>query len=205
MNKDTAYILAGAGAMLVAAAIGLTLRCREQRAEIDRLEGNTAALMGELQEYTVRDSIHVAKARTLQLTIDELKTYRAEDAKVIRDLGVKNRDLEAMLTASAETIRQLEGRTADTVVVTRERRDTLKRITFNDRWLDLDIVLQKGGQWQGDITHRLDLAVVLETKYKRFLGFLWRTGRVDHRQVHVTAPEDPYTRIEEVTLVEIER
>jgi len=203
--KTKIYIIALAAALLLAVAFAVQSSAIHRLTdEKERLENNTEALMTDLEHYIIQDSIHAVKARTLELTIDELKTFRAQDAKIIRDLGIKNRNLESMLTASAETIRELEGQAADTVIVTREVRDTLKRIAFSDKWLDVNILLQDSGKWSGGIVHRLDLAVAVETRYKRFLGFLWRTNQVDHREVHVTAPGDPYTKIQDVTFIDIE-
>lgn len=203
--KTRLYIIAAAAVLLLAVAFGLQSSAIHRLTdEKERLENNTEALMTDLEHYITQDSLHAVKTRALELTIDELKTYRAKDAKTIRDLGIKNKNLESMLTASAETIRELEGKAADTIIVTREVRDTLKRIAFSDKWLDLDIVLQDDGRWSGGIIHRLDLAVAVETHYKRFLGFLWRTNQVDHRDVHVTAPDDPYTKIQDVTYIDIE-
>lgn len=195
----------GAGLLVCGLLTYQGARISRLQEETRRLASNADALLTDLEHYVMRDSIHVVRAKALEFTIDELEAYRAEDAKIIQDLGVKNRDLEAMLRVSSATIRELEGRVADTVIVTQTKRDTLKRITYDDRWIDLDFVLRDDGAWQGRLEHRLDLAVVLETRYKRFLGFLWRTKHVDHQEVQVTAPEDPYTTINDVSLIKVEK
>lgn len=204
--KSYIYIIAAALLLLLIAVVGVqSSSIHRLTDEKERFENNYQALEEDLQQYIIRDSIHVAQSRSLELTIDELQRYRAADAQLIRDLGIKNKDLEAMLSASAETIRHLEGQASDTVIVTREVRDTLKHITHSDQWLDVDIVVADNGLWRGNITHRLDLSVVLETQYKRFLGCLWRTNVIDHQDVHVAAPGDPYTQIRDVELIRIEK
>ena len=54
------------------------------RAERDRQIGNIEALMGEVKRYKMKDSLNVASVSSLNLTVEELKKYRAEDVKLIK-------------------------------------------------------------------------------------------------------------------------
>lgn len=74
-------------------AINSGYRCKE----------NTRTLLVDVNAYKVRDSLNAAKAQDLSLKLSELKKYRQEDAKLIADMGVKLRNLQAVANMGTET------------------------------------------------------------------------------------------------------
>ena len=76
----------------------------------DRQSGNVETLMDTVKHYKVAinrgDSllmVNAASVSALNLTIDEFKKYRADDAKLIKELGIKNKYLESIAKVSTET------------------------------------------------------------------------------------------------------
>lgn len=80
------------------------------QAENERQSENVSTLMDTVKHYKVavkyRDSIsmlNAASVSALNLTIDEFKKYRAADARLIKELGIKNKYLESIAKVSTET------------------------------------------------------------------------------------------------------
>ena len=92
---------------LVSVTIGLIKYNRKLQKECERQSGNIAILMKDIKSYKIRDSLNAVSVSALNLTIDELKEYRADDAQTIKELGIKNKHLEALVKTgihSTETI-----------------------------------------------------------------------------------------------------
>ncbi|MEB3375486.1 DUF6549 family protein [Bacteroides sp. CR5/BHMF/2] len=92
---------------LVSVTIGLIKSNRKLQKECERQSGNIAILMKDIKSYKIRDSLNAVSVSALNLTIDELKEYRADDAQTIKELGIKNKHLEALVKTgihSTETI-----------------------------------------------------------------------------------------------------
>lgn len=199
MKSKLILILGGIIAILLA-TIGILcsiVRTKTNLAETYR--SNTEVLMSDIEEYRVRDSLNAVKVGALELNIRELEKYRAEDAQMIRDLKVSKKELTALVSIQSNTIREIEGklkdssriRIVDSLVVSY---DSVKTMSYHDKFLDLDFVINADGTFDGSIETRENLTIVEETKYKRFLGFLWRTNKVESTNVSAVS-DNPYTKI----------
>ena len=76
---------------LVSVIIGLIKYNRKLQKEYERQSGNIAILMKDIKSYKIRDSLNAVSVSALNLTIDELKEYRDDDAQTIKELGIKNK------------------------------------------------------------------------------------------------------------------
>lgn len=108
MKRD--LIIAVAFIVLLGGISFLLSQNRKLQAEDERKTGNIETLMDTVKRYKVAirygDSIsmvNAASASALNLTIDEFKKYRAGDAKLIKELGIKNKYLESIAKVSTET------------------------------------------------------------------------------------------------------
>lgn len=164
------------------------------RAERDRYAGNTAALLSDVEYYRVRDSLSAARVESLELTVKEFERFRAEDAALIKSLQKKNRDLASVNKTQSETIINLQSVPKDTIIITK---DSLVipavKIHSGDAWYDFDGLLTKE-EFTGTLRNRDSLVVAETVRYKRFLGFLWKTKQIKDRQVDVVS-KNPHTEI----------
>ena len=181
-------------AVLVAALMVITYqynRIKELQQECARHQRNTETLMGDVETYRVRDSLNAAKVHGLELTLSEYKRFRADDAALIKDLQIKNRNLAAINQTQAETIIRLSATGRDTVVI----RDSIPvpALTFHcgDEWFDFDGLLVDR-QMTGTLINRDALMLVESVKYKRFL--FWKTRRVKERTLDAVS-KNPHTTI----------
>lgn len=172
-------------------------------AERDRHAGNTAALLFDVQRYRVRDSLSAARVQSLELTIREYERFREGDAALIKELKQRNRDLSAVNKTQSQTIIDLRAIPRDTVVLVRDSMRPAVAVHCGDAWFDFEGILT-GDQFTGKLANRDSLLLAETVKYKRFLGFLWKTKKVEDRQLDVLS-KNPHTEIIGIEHVIIEK
>ena len=154
------------------------------RREGTRLRNNQTALLDSCERYITRDSLSVVRAHQLEITNKELRKHLQEDARLIETLKMKGRDVQGMTTTSSATKYDIVATVRDTII----RKDTIdvyvQCMNYNDPWLDFNGCVE-AGQFNGEICSRDTIHIVESVKYKRFLGFLWKTKKVKDRSVDV--------------------
>lgn len=88
-----------------------TVRLKSER---DRYLSNTTALLSEVKRMQVDSATMALDAKTLQLTLDEYKRFRAEDAATIKRLGIKVKNLEAAARHDMEVTGPIDAIVRDT-------------------------------------------------------------------------------------------
>ena len=103
-------------------AILLGVKLHNITAEHERLERNQRALLSKVETYKTRADEWAATAEVLELKLSELRQARREDAKRIKELGIRLREVESY----ARSVTQKRGGATlplrDTVII----RDTVK-------------------------------------------------------------------------------
>lgn len=159
------------------------------------LESNNDLIL-KANHYKILDSLNVAQIKSLELTVKEFKTYREEDAKLIKSLKVRNKDLEALVSTKLET--------RDTILVAIH--DTIPGIAnfnYTSTWTDLSGTIDmQQNTMQVNIANREDLDIVESVTRKRFLGFLWYCKKLESRKVDVVS-RNPNTTIKNVSYTKI--
>jgi len=172
--------------------------------ERDRYKGNTELLLSDIHTYIVRDSLSAARVESLELTVREFERFRAEDAALIRELQNKNRDLSQVNETQSQTIIDLMAIPKDTVVIVRDSIQVpAVAVHCGDAWYDFDGILT-AEQFTGTLVNRDSLLLAETVKYKRFLGFLWKTRRIQDRQLDVVS-RNPHTTILNLEHIVIEK
>ena len=204
MQKSTQYLLAiiFVLALLVAGNVFQFNRTKKLADERDRYKNNTEVLMGDVEQYKVRDSLNVARVQSLELTLDEFKRYRAEDAALIKQLKTKNRDLQSVVTSQSQSLYELSAIPKDTVIVRDSVMIDALLLHCGDEWFDFDGLLANG-KLEGNMITRDSLLLAETVKYKRFLGFLWKTNKIQNRMMDVIS-KNPHTVIQNIELITIE-
>ena len=174
-----------------------------QKNNLNRIKENMEVLLKsnndlilEARNYQIQDSINVAQIKSLELTVKEFKTYREKDAKLIKSLKIRNKDLETLVNTKLET--------RDTILVAVH--DTIPGIaTFNytSTWADLSGTIDMiNDTMQVNITNREDLEIIESVTRKRFLGFLWYCKKLESRKIDVVS-HNPNTTIKNVSYTKI--
>lgn len=194
-------------AVLLAAILlfcaGQQRRIKQLAAERDKYRFNTETLLSDVETFRVRDSLNAARVQALELTKKEYERFRAEDAALIRELKARNRDLAAVNKTQTQTIIELRDTPRDTVII----RDSVKipamLLHCGDEWYDFDGLLSNN-EFTGILVNRDSLLVAETVKYRRFLGFLWKTKRIENRELECLS-KNPHTQIVGMEHVVIEK
>lgn len=178
-------------------------RIKQLTADRDRYRNNTETLLSDVETFRVRDSLSAARVQSLELTIQEYQRFRADDAALIRELKAKNRDLAAVNKTQSQTIINLQAIPRDTVVIRDSVQVPAVAVHCGDAWFDFDGVLTPD-EFTGTLANRDSLLLAESVRYKRFLGFLWRTNKVKDRELNVIS-RNPHTTILGIEHVVIEK
>ena len=195
-------------AVLLAAILlfcaGQQRHIKQLAAERDRYKGNTEALLTDVELFRVRDSLNAARVQSLELTVKEFERFRADDAELIRQLKERNRDLATVNKTQSQTIIDLRAVPKDTIVIVKDSiRVPAVAVHCGDSWFDFNGVLT-ADEFTGTLRNRDSLLLAETVKYKRFLGFLWKTRRIQDRKLDVVS-KNPHTEIIGLEYVVIER
>ena len=191
-------------AVAVAAILFLLLHqdrlIKKYKAESEKYRANTTALMEDVTHYKLRDSLNGARADALELSMKELQKWRADDAELIKDLKIKNRDLAAINKAQTQTIIELRARGKDTLIIRDSIVTPAQAYHIGDKWYNFDCVVADN-ELSGNLAVRDSLVLVEQVKYKYFLW--WKTKKIKDRKVDCVSL-NPYSTILGVERIIIE-
>ena len=89
------YLIVALVALSVITAFGFLIHQNKKlRRERDAYHNNTEVLLSEVERYQTKSGEQAVRVGELQLRVAELERYRADDAALIRDMGVKKKELE---------------------------------------------------------------------------------------------------------------
>ncbi len=171
--------------VIIVAFVVVVRQNKRLRSERDAYRNNTEVLMGEIMRYETKSGEQAVRVNELQLRVAELERYRADDAALIRDMGVKKKELEQLTKMQQQTIYRLQGIVRDTVfveVVPDGYENVPARCAeHHDEWLDFSCCIFPDNSYKAEIQSRDRITYVERVEYARFLGFLWRTKRIKSR------------------------
>lgn len=187
MNKYSFLIIA------VLSGITISLLRSRQRLieERDSYKSNTEALMSEVRRIQADSSTMALDIKTLTMSLDEYKRFRAEDEEKIKKLGIRIKDLEAAAKHNVKVDAPIDAEIKDSVMI----RDTvpvfLKAVRMDTPYLKINGIIENDR-----LTGKINLPVTLnqafwiEYKHK----FLWWRWKV--KAIHQTISSDnPYVEI----------
>ena len=187
MNKYSFLIIA------VLSGITISLLRSRQRLieEKDSYKSNTEALMSEVRRIQADSSTMALDIKTLTMSLDEYKRFRAEDEEKMKKLGIRIKDLEAAAKHNVKVDAPIDAEIKDSVMI----RDTvpvfLKAVRMDTPYLKINGIIENDR-----LTGKINLPVTLnqafwiEYKHK----FLWWRWKV--KAIHQTISSDnPYVEI----------
>ncbi|MBQ4278558.1 MAG: hypothetical protein IJC16_01210 [Rikenellaceae bacterium] len=157
-----------------------------QRRECIRLAGNQSALLADLRQYRLRDSLQAASVEVLMLKNAEFERHFAELKQMVREMDIKVKRVESVATAATQTGRQISAPVRDTVIA----RQPATLIRYTDPFLHLDGIVT-GDRFDGSIVSYDTLVQVVHRVPRKFLFF--RFGTKCLRQEIVS--KNPHSRI----------
>lgn len=201
------YLILAAIILTVAAAFWMQhVKINRLTDERDKYRSNTETLLQDVEAYQTKDSLNAVKVGNLELSLSEYKKYRSDDLALIKTLQTKNRDLEQVATTQMETINKFRSSVRDSVVYLPGDTITtvLRCVDIVEPWFELHGCTTPDGQFSGIHINRDSLLIVETVKYKRWLGFLWKTKRIKKREFDIVS-KNPNSKITGFEVITIEK
>ena len=163
-----------------------TVRLKGER---DRYRSNSAALLSEVRRIQADSATMALDAKALQLTLNEYRRFRAEDAETIRQLGVKIKNLEAAARHEIEVAGPIDAAVRDTVVI----RDTVPVMRQKVEMITPHIRLTgiiEDNRLRGEIRVPITLHQAVWVEYKGW--WFWKRVKAVHQTI---SSDNPYVEI----------
>lgn len=163
-----------------------TVRLKSER---DRYLSNTTALLSEVKRMQVDSATMALDAKTLQLTHDEYKRFRAEDAATIKRLGIKVKNLEAAARHDMEVTGPIDAIVRDTIII----RDTAPILRQKVEMLTPHIELSgiiEDERLKGSIRIPVTLNQAVWVEYRGW--WFWKRVKALHQTI---SSDNPYVEI----------
>lgn len=171
------------------ACLAFFIENKRLRSDLDRQTSNVGALTYDIKYDKLDDSIPVAQNTALQAKVNELEQLHLADTKLIKDLKVRLKDVQALHTMSAET--------ADTVIIAPVLGTADSVFAYSDKWLSLHIDIPKR---ECQYVAYDSLATIVSRTYKhRFLWWRWGTKGYEVRIVSF----NPHSQIKYSRYIEV--
>lgn len=173
--------------------------------ENNRLSNNQETLLTENEHYKIRDSLNVSKTNQLELKLSELKKYKSEYTQLVKDLNIKNSQLEQIISVNAETITNLKAMLRDSIRLDTVSNiiDTLKCFEYKSKYTDVSGCINKD-IIDMHIHNRESLKAIESKKKKKFLFFklpIWLFG-YKSKQLDIVSL-NPNTTIEDIEYISV--
>lgn len=157
-----------------------------EHGESQRLAANARVLGDSVLHYRTRLGESAASVEALELRCSEFRRLHAEDARRIRELGLRLRRVESTAAVSTRTETDVGAVLHDTVVV----HDTVQMFGWSDGWVTVEGRIA-GREVECRVESVDTLRQVVHRVPRRFLFIRWGTKAV--RQEVVSS--NPHTQI----------
>lgn len=203
MKKYIADILIVLGLLVVLNTLRQCAEASKLKDKISQLQLNERTLLDDVRKYRTKDSLSCAKVGELKLSLADAKRYLQEDLATIKSMQVKINEMAQAEKIVTDTQIKVVERLRDTTITEHDTIIQAKYIEVEKPYYDVHgIVLHDTIKL--DIHTSDSLLIIESVKYKRFLGFLWKTKRVKSRTFDVIS-KNPHTQIEDIKVVTIEK
>lgn len=133
---------------------------------ISELKQTKDCLLDSLEQFKINDSLNAVTTKSLYLTINDLKKYRADDYKLIKSLKSKIGSNEIKTVIKPV----IENHTKFTTLYDTVYLDSTKHFRYKNRWTDLNGVVYKDSI-HIDIKNKEELIITENLIKKKFLFF----------------------------------
>lgn len=195
------------GYIILVSAIGILYSSlKSTKIKLRDARQNESALLSDLDSVMLDGQKIGVKAESLQLTISQLKKYRAEDAERMKELNIKIKDLESTAKIQAEVNIDLKAQLRDTTVtividsvnnITKEAK--YKVTSINTPFLKMNGMVTDT-EFLGSIKLPVNIYQYVTASYRR--KFLWwRWGLKGFNQTVIS--DNPHVEIKYAEFIHV--
>lgn len=199
MNRRTSILL-----VIVAALVGTVwlqqrkvVRLKEER---DRQEQNSDALLSEMKRWQVDSVTMATDVKTLRLSVDEFKRYRANDLAKIKEMGIKIKHLEAAAKHEIEVDAPIHAVIRDSVVVQDSVVMRVQAVSMVNPYIQLHGVIERDSLI-GSVRLPVTLRQAMWIEYKRRWLF-WKKVKAVHQ---IITTDNPYVEVKYSEFINIQK
>lgn len=169
--------------------------------ERDTYQSNTHALLADARHVRIDSAMMASTIRVLNLSVDEYKKYRVEDAATIKKMGIRINDLEAAGRHDVEVNAPVDATVKDTTVIRDTVKVIVKAVKMETPYIKL-IGIIEGNHLKGNIHLPVHLHQAFWVEYKhRFLWWRWKV-----KAIHQTISSDnPYVEIKYTEFINLKK
>lgn len=187
-------------AILIATVLILWKVVIQTRSENNRLTANQETLLTKIHYYRTSDSLNAAGVNVLKLKNKEFQQYNAGLLKIINDLNLKLKRLQAVSQTSTETEYQIKTEIRDSIIILPGRVDTLNCLDYRDPYFTFSGCIT-GKQFSGLIRSRDTIIQIIHRVPRRFWFIRWGTKAI--RQEIIS--RNPNSRITYTEYIELKK
>lgn len=183
-------ILAVIFILLLGTSIVLININKNQKQEIERLSSNQDVLNDSVTFYRSKSGKLVANVDELVYSVKELKKYNKENADLIKDLGLKFKQVQNVINTGIVTVVRDTVPLRDSILITK---DTLKYFNKRDNYINLTgYVLKQKDSVAIDFQSVDTISSVAHWNYKKW--FIFKCRDKNSISLEITN-KNPYTKI----------
>lgn len=145
----------------------------------ERLKNNQDALMSEVFNYVVKDSLNAASIEVLTLKKNEMKKYIDSIYVINKDLKIRIKDLESYMNLKTETSYDVKVEFKDSIRINYKDSlrivfDTIKCFEYNSDWLYFSgCKVSNNDSMDVKIINYEEILGIEHIKRRKFLFFRW--------------------------------
>lgn len=169
--------------------------------ERDTYQSNTQALLADARHVRIDSAMMASTIQVLNLSVDEYKKYRVEDAATIKKMRIRINDLEAAGRHDVEINAPVDATVKDTTVIRDTVKVIVKAVKMETPYIKL-IGIIEGNHLKGNIHLPVHLHQAFWVEYKhRFLWWRWKV-----KAIHQTISSDnPYVEIKYTEFINLKK
>lgn len=199
MNRRTGILLA-----IVAVLVGTVwLQQRKVvrlKAERDRQEQNSDALLSDMKRWQVDSATMATDVKTLRLTVDEFERYRSNDLAKIKEMGVKIKHLEAAAKHDVEVDAPIHAAVRDSVVIRDSVAVRVQTVSMVNPFIQMHGIIERDSLI-GSVHLPVTLRQAVWIEYKRRWLF-WKKVKAVHQ---VITTDNPYVEVKYSEFIHIQK
>ncbi len=199
MNRRTSVLL-----VIVAALVGTVwlqqrkvVRLRQER---DRQGQKSDALLSEMKRWQVDSATMATDVKTLRLSVDEFKRYRASDLAKIKEMGIKMKHLEAAAKHEIEVDAPIHAVIRDSVVVRDSLITRVQAVSMVNPFIQMYGIIEKDSLI-GSVHLPVTLRQAVWIEYKRRWLF-WKKVKAVHQ---VITTDNPYVEVKYSEFIHVQK
>ena len=170
------------------------------KAERDRQEQNSDALLSDMKRWQVDSATMATDVKTLRLTVDEFERYRSNDLAKIKEMGIKIKHLEAVARHDVEVDAPIHAAVRDSVVIRDSVAVRVQTVSMVNPFIQMHGIIERDSLI-GSVHLPVTLRQAVWIEYKRRWLF-WKKVKAVHQ---VITTDNPYVEVKYSEFIQIQK